>query len=746
MSCIGYSVVFKVLRYLKSIMNMNLLKYGGDLDMKKFFYSFFVAVATMFAETSCSQEEVVVNEASADEVEVTFNATMKGQAVSRAIGDGLTVDQLLFAVYDENGEEITNLRQNDVAVSNLGATVNVRLVKGQTYQFVFWAQKSGAGHYDTSNMKAISVDYNNISNDESRDAFYTFVGKTKVTGPFSQDVTLKRPFAQLNLGTTAQDWGWAQTAGVTITDSKVKVTGEVYSTLNTFDGTVAGETPVEFTLNAIPSQGDLLVTDNKSYYYLSTNYLLAPADKSLSEEIVFTLNAGANPINELKVYNAPLQRNWRTNIVGEILTGEGTFNITVDPIFDGDRNYDMPGSELEISDFMLKDSYAEVGSPEALLKWAYMAGKTNKSLGLKLVANIEMPAFTIAEENGTYVFTNEPITVTEGIPSGSNWISLCEYETAGNAFYNGIVDGQNFTISGLRIKANTVAAGFIGWMDKGATVKNVTFNNAVVYNAGGSAGETYTGTAVGRACNGTLIENVHVTNSSVLGKSEVGGIVGRNYRRKGGSNNYNEQLAYVKHCTTDEHTTVTGTASMVGGICGRNYGAVLYHCVNHADVNGTSHVGGVVGYSRDYWKNVDGYVVACGSSENATITATNGNAGGIVGYTFKDNNHDNTVSWIVACYSLSEISAKNAGTMLGALTNGTITASWALMNGTANYAGSSQNSLIRQASEHYASATEITAADVDAMNQAIAAFNANNLDNIQCEYSWSMTSNWPELN
>jgi hypothetical protein len=101
-------------------------------------------------------------------------------------------------------------------------------------------------------------------------------------------------------------------------------------------------------LNAIPSQGDLLVTEGNSYYYLSTNYLLAPVEKSLSDEIVFTLNAGANPINELKVYNAPLQRNWRTNIVGEILTGEGTFNITVDPIFDGDRNYDMPNSELYI--------------------------------------------------------------------------------------------------------------------------------------------------------------------------------------------------------------------------------------------------------------------------------------------------------------------------------------------------------------------------------------------------------------
>ena len=343
--------------------------------MKKYF-SFSVAVATMFSVASCSQEEVVGN-VSGNDVEVTFNATMEGQAVSRAIGDGLTVDQLYFAVYDEAGTEIEALRQDDahgnaVPVSGYGATVKVRLVKGQTYQFVFWAQKSGAGHYDTSNMQAISVDYNNISNDESRDAFYAYVGATKVTGPFSQNVTLKRPFAQLNLGTTAEDWSWAKTAGVQISHSNVTVEGAVYSTLKTFSGDVEGETTVEFTLNEIPSQDDKLVTDNKEYYYLSTNYLLAPADKELSKEIVFTLNAGANPINELKVYNAPLQRNWRTNIVGEILTGEGTFNITIDPIFEGDRNYDMPGSVLYVveDDVDLKNvlKYAENGSTIKLTK------------------------------------------------------------------------------------------------------------------------------------------------------------------------------------------------------------------------------------------------------------------------------------------------------------------------------------------------------------------------------------------
>jgi hypothetical protein len=33
-----------------------------------------------------------------------------------------------------------------------------------------------------------------------------------------------------------------------------------------------------------------------------------------------------------------MKRNFRTNVVGELLTGEGTFNVTIDPIFDGTYN------------------------------------------------------------------------------------------------------------------------------------------------------------------------------------------------------------------------------------------------------------------------------------------------------------------------------------------------------------------------------------------------------------------------
>lgn len=333
----------------------------------KNFYSFFAAVAMMFAVTSCSQEQVL-DENSENITEATFNIALEGATDSRVISDGQTVDQLYFAVYDANGEELKDLRQDDahgnaVKIENLSATVKVRLVKGQTYSFVFWAQKSETGHYNTDNMKAIKVNsYKVNANDETRDAFYAYydmAGETVEKGFFSKDIVLKRPFAQLNLGTSEQDWRWATAAEVNIAKSAVKVQGAVYTTLDTFTGEVADPVDAEFVLNDIPEMDtEKLVlkklefensdkTPFEEYFYLSSNYLLAPAEKELSQEIVFTLvDDNDKEINTLKVVNAPLQRNWRTNIVGDILTGEGTFNIIIDPTYDDERNYYMEDSEL----------------------------------------------------------------------------------------------------------------------------------------------------------------------------------------------------------------------------------------------------------------------------------------------------------------------------------------------------------------------------------------------------------------
>ena len=42
----------------------------------------------------------------------------------------------------------------------------------------------------------------------------------------------------------------------------------------------------------------------------------------------------------------PVRRNWRTNILGKILTGDIDFKVTIDPVYDGDIVY-PEASELE---------------------------------------------------------------------------------------------------------------------------------------------------------------------------------------------------------------------------------------------------------------------------------------------------------------------------------------------------------------------------------------------------------------
>ena len=131
--------------------------------MKKYF-SFIVAVATMFAVTSCSQEEVIGNENNdADYASASFTINTPEGMNSRAIGDGTTVNKVACAVYDENGDEMTNLRQY-VDINNKQATYNVRLAKGQNYRVAFFAYNEGAAAYDVTNLKSIKILPNHASN------------------------------------------------------------------------------------------------------------------------------------------------------------------------------------------------------------------------------------------------------------------------------------------------------------------------------------------------------------------------------------------------------------------------------------------------------------------------------------------------------------------------------------------------------------------------------------------------------
>lgn len=211
----------------------------------------------------------------------------------------------------------------------------------------------------------VSVDYTKIkANDETLDAFTAHVNNLKVTGPVAQSITLKRPWAQVNYGTTPADLKAARLASIDIKQSKV-VVDNVYQTLNLLDGTVSDPTTANITLaaaniptaqntfsveidNATPAAtatyGKLHVDNNDGvstnddYVYLGLNYLLVGGEadtQSLIKADLELFDANGS-VNAIAFSNVPVQRNYRTNIVGNLLTSQVEFNIHIDANYDDD--------------------------------------------------------------------------------------------------------------------------------------------------------------------------------------------------------------------------------------------------------------------------------------------------------------------------------------------------------------------------------------------------------------------------
>lgn len=131
------------------------------------------------------------------------------------------------------------------------------------------------------------------------------------------------------------------------------------------------------------------------------------------------------------------------------------------------------------------------------------------------------------------------------------------------------------------------------------------------------AGSTIKGNEVVGALVGTLdggtVSNCIYSGSTVTGSSKVGGLVGE---AKG--------AAIISDCETQTGDAVNpGNTNYVGGIVGLVTKAAVSNCVNKAKVTGYHYVGGIAGGVDD------GKVYAC--KNNADVTATNTEAGGIVG-------------------------------------------------------------------------------------------------------------------
>lgn len=312
--------------------------------MRKLLLSLWMGIVVLAAgcgrnlDPTCGQKEV--------DVSFDMDAT---QSMTKAYGNGMTVNTLHVYAYlvdpvtgslayidpDSHGE---NCPSQTLGMTGGKASYSTRLVTGQKYVIVFWADYQSDGYaspyaYDNA-THTISVEDHNPqvsavpANDERRDAFYA-VETIAVSGAIGgRTVHLKRPFAQVNIGVTDQVMFNAKSKGITFEDLSVAfsnvaskidlVTGKVDRFIS--DGDHADHADyVTFMASSLPNQK--FMVGGVEYNLISMNYELV--DQNEEGTVARNTSLISDGITFQRQFsNVILRANHKTNIVGDIIGGE----------------------------------------------------------------------------------------------------------------------------------------------------------------------------------------------------------------------------------------------------------------------------------------------------------------------------------------------------------------------------------------------------------------------------------------
>ena len=489
--------------------------------------------ALLLSTASCSDEQFA-GDLTGGETTVTFNAQLPAGLQTRTAGDGMTATTLSYAVYEEGTTTPVITSEDEVTFVNRRATLSLKLAKGKTYDFLFWADSYGKDAEENPytvdfGTQTLTVNYDNaLSNDESRDAFFG-TDTVAVKGAVSQDITLKRPFAQLNIGTNDMEDAKAS-LNTEALKSSVKVLG-IFSSMNLMTGGVSNSVEVTFGSSAIPKE-KFTVGDNE-YDYLALNYLLVSDQKGLVN-CEFTYTDGATT-ERRTIDNVPVQRNYRTNIFGSLLTGSVDLGITIDPNFDTpDFGVAAPWDGKTVTEPKQTDTDILISSPA---EWIWLKTHSSNGKNIKLTANLDFGGFEVKGIAAPAVFDGQGYIMSNMVllPGGSN-------------YSNGLFQGD-------------ATFGDV-------TVKNVTFENITAECSDPKNG--FVGVVFGDLQNGNLtLENVHVKDADLCGVQSVGGLVGFVASGKTVSiNNCSVEGGYI------HNYPVADESGFVAGLVGRPVGTV----------------------------------------------------------------------------------------------------------------------------------------------------------------------------
>ena len=236
--------------------------------------------------------------------------------------DSLTMRYILQIYYTdpETNTSIDPIRLVEYS-DDKGVVFEVRLAPGRDYKFVAWADVVAGeadvdNHYDTSDLRAVTLKGEWNAMDETRDAYTAAESVLNFNSASTISLSLRRPNAKLRVVTT----DWADDAVDTVT--------------------VTYTTPHRTTFNALTGQFGDATTNNKVHTYtLSNVYNETDSDRTIFSDYFFAcdndnvkfnmvVKKGSDVKNLQFNTEISVNSNHLTTIKGKLLTGGSSSSMS----------------------------------------------------------------------------------------------------------------------------------------------------------------------------------------------------------------------------------------------------------------------------------------------------------------------------------------------------------------------------------------------------------------------------------
>ena len=561
-------------------------------------------------------------------------------------------------------------------------TFELRLAPKRDYHFVVFADfvpqdasslladqaNLGAHHIIGATLGDIQIKNDKI-NDECADAYFGTLDYNPSHNTHNNNVedgkplVLRRPYSKVRV--VATDLAELN-LNVDPASVKVEYTASHATAFNAVNGEISSYTSAtvfESTYNEISKKSlanhfytegyDAMTAPSETgverhtHMTLFTDYILATDAQNTIQFTMTVFDGEQNPIKTTAFHTQiPVQRNYLTTIIGNVLTTSTEIEVSIDDNF-ANGEFDAP-NYVEIWDGKAKNAPAydaetntyKVGRASELAWIAdYVnAGNTLEGATVELVGPIDLncepwtPIGYGVSFNGTF--------------NGNGWTiaNLCyRGKEAGDWCVGlfGCIDGatiKNVSLYNIDIYVDGGCFGaLVGVSDNAITIDNVTVEGLVKIEGRVDAADSfYIGTILGTAEGGDGNDDVTISNISInvadgsyiKGGQYVGGVVGRT-------------LGETFMTNIKSNLDVYSKKAFVGGVIGSiQHNSVIENCVADGNVyrlsadglsaNNLKRIGGIVGM----WENSTGKVELVDVEFNGALIAPDANGDAMTAFDY----------------------------------------------------------------------------------------------------------------